>query len=77
MWGLASFNIGSLAGMVFCGRTGFKAAMAHAPMGPDGKERYVFWVAPHIAFSGDNEVFATWSSTRHLQLCDGHVFAVF
>eukprot|EP00961_Rhodomonas_salina_P002487 34661-Rhodomonas_salina.1 len=34
--------------MVFCGRTGFKAAMAHAPM-VDGKEKYIFWVAPHIA----------------------------
>jgi hypothetical protein len=22
----------------------------------DGKERYVFWVAPHVAFSGNNEV---------------------
>jgi len=46
-WG-HSFNISSLAGMVFCGRTGFKAAMAHAPM-VDGKERYIFWVAPHMA----------------------------
>ena len=37
-WGMPSFNIASLAGMVFCGRTGFKAAMAHAPV-VDGKER--------------------------------------
>jgi len=48
MWG-ESFNIASLGGMVFCGRTGFGAGMAHAPI-QDGKERYVFWVAPHIAY---------------------------
>ena len=62
-WGLPSFNIASLAGMVFCGRTGFKAAMAHAPV-VDGKERYVFWVAPHIAYSGDNEVGKVWRPGR-------------
>jgi len=49
-----SFNISSLAGTITCGRTGFKAAMAHSPI-DDGKERYVFWVAPHMALSGDNE----------------------
>mmetsp|Transcript_18116 Transcript_18116/g.35372 ORF Transcript_18116/g.35372 Transcript_18116/m.35372 type:complete len:544 (+) Transcript_18116:142-1773(+) len=49
------FSISSLAGFVFCGRTGFKAAMAHAPV-VDGKERYVFWVAPHIALSADGQV---------------------
>jgi len=27
-----------------------------APSQVDGKERYVFWVAPHVAFSGNNEV---------------------
>ena len=30
-WG-PSFNIASLAGFCFCGRTGFKAALAHAPV---------------------------------------------
>jgi len=49
------FNIASLAGFVFCGRTGFKAAMAHAPV-VDGKERYVFWVAPHIALDAEGSV---------------------
>jgi hypothetical protein len=44
-WG-PSFNISSLAGFCFCGRTGFKSAMAHAPVVdgvgrcvPDGKKR--------------------------------------
>ena len=41
------FDIGALAGFVLCGKTGFKAAFAHSPV-EDGKERYVFWVAPHI-----------------------------
>jgi pyruvate/2-oxoglutarate dehydrogenase complex dihydrolipoamide dehydrogenase (E3) component len=49
VWG-QSFNIASLGGFVFCGRTGFGAGMAHAPVDADGKERYVFWVAPHIAY---------------------------
>jgi hypothetical protein len=62
-WAKPSFNIASLAGMVFCGRTGFKAAMAHAPV-VDGKERYVFWVAPHIALSGNNEVGKVWRPGR-------------
>ncbi len=51
LWG-PSFSISSLAGMVFCGRTGFKAAMAHSPV-IGGKERYVFWVMPHIGLSND------------------------
>ena len=51
LWG-PSFSISSLAGMVFCGRTGFKAAMAHSPV-IGGKERYVFWVMPHIGLSSD------------------------
>jgi len=47
MWG-EHFSISSLGGMVFCGTTGFGAGMAHSPI-VDGKERYVFWVGPHIA----------------------------
>jgi hypothetical protein len=54
VWG-NSFNISSLAGFCFCGRTGFKAAMAHAPV-VDGTERYVFWVAPHIGLTLEGEV---------------------
>ena len=49
LWG-PSFSISSLAGMVFCGRSGFKAAMAHSPV-RSGRERYIFWVMPHIALS--------------------------
>ncbi|KAL6073109.1 Potassium channel [Balamuthia mandrillaris] len=51
LWG-NSFNISSLGGMVFCGKTGFLAAMGHAPH-QDGTERYVFFVGPHIAIAKD------------------------
>jgi hypothetical protein len=47
IWG-PSFSISSLAGMLFCGRAGVRAAMAHSPV-RGGRERYVFWVMPHIA----------------------------
>lgn len=47
VWGEA-FNFSSLAGMFTAGKTGLKAAMHHAPR-VDGKERYVFYVVPHIA----------------------------
>jgi len=49
MWG-QHFNIASLGGFVFCGKTGFGAGMAHAPVDNNGKERYVFWAMPHIAY---------------------------
>lgn len=64
-WDKPSFDISSLAGMVFCGRTGFKAAMAHAPTGKDGKERYIFWVMPHMALSGENEPGEVWRPGRN------------
>ena len=49
MWS-QHFSISSLGGFVFCGKTGFGAGMAHAPIDQNGKERYVFWAAPHIAY---------------------------
>jgi len=54
MWG-EHFSISSLGGMVFCGTTGFGAGMAHSPQ-VGGKERYVFWVGPHIAFGTAGDV---------------------
>jgi hypothetical protein len=39
MWG-EHFNIASLGGFVFCGKTGFGAGMAHSPVS-GGKERYM------------------------------------
>lgn len=53
-WGEA-FNFSGLAGMLFLGRTGFAAAHSHAPL-IDGRERYVYYVMPHIAISELGEV---------------------
>jgi len=62
LWG-ESFNIASLGGFVFCGKTGFGAGMAHSPQA-DGKERYIMWVAPHIAFGTDGPVGKIWRPGR-------------
>jgi len=53
-WG-QSFNISSLGGFVFCGKTGFQAGMAHAPK-QDGIERYLFFCGPHIAISANGKI---------------------
>jgi hypothetical protein len=45
-WGL-SFDMSSLAAMVFLGRSGLSAAAHHAP-GEDGRQRYLCLVLPHI-----------------------------
>jgi hypothetical protein len=54
MWGEA-FNLSSLAGMFFAGKTGLSAAMHHAPV-ENGKERYVFYALPHIAIDADGKL---------------------
>ncbi|MDO9289205.1 MAG: hypothetical protein Q7T83_10480 [Thermodesulfovibrionales bacterium] len=54
MWGEA-FNLSSLAGMFFAGKTGLSAAMHHAPV-EDGKERYVFYALPHVAIAADGKL---------------------
>jgi hypothetical protein len=53
IWGEA-FNFSSLAGMFTAGKTGLKAAMHHAP-NVEGRERYVFYVVPHIAINEDGK----------------------
>jgi hypothetical protein len=53
-WGEA-FNLCSLAGMFFAGKTGLKAAMHHAPI-VKGKERYVFYALPHIAIDAKGQL---------------------
>jgi hypothetical protein len=47
IWGRL-FNFSSLAGMLYLGLSGFKAAHHHAP-NADGSERYVYFAFPHIA----------------------------
>jgi hypothetical protein len=53
IWGEA-FNFSSLAGMFTAGKTGLKAAIHHAPQ-VDSRERYVFYVIPHIAINEDGK----------------------
>lgn len=53
VWGEA-FNLSSLAGMFTAGKTGLKAATHHAPR-IDGRERYVYYVMPHIAINEDGK----------------------
>jgi hypothetical protein len=52
-WGEA-FNFSSLAGMFTAGKTGLKAAIHHAPQ-IEGRERYIFYVVPHIAINEDGK----------------------
>jgi len=52
-WGEA-FNFSSLAAMFTAGKTGLKAAIHHAPQ-IEGRERYVFYVVPHIAINEDGK----------------------
>lgn len=50
-WG-SPFRLSGLAGMLFLGQAGLRAAQHHAP-GADGRRRYVAYVMPHIGI-GDN-----------------------
>jgi hypothetical protein len=52
-WGKI-FDCSSLAGMLFLGKTGFRAAQHHAPQ-IQGRERYVYYAFPHIAFGRGGE----------------------
>lgn len=45
-WG-RPFQAGSLAGLVFLGRTGMQAALGHVP-GEDGRHRFAVFCLPHI-----------------------------
>ena len=53
VWG-APFCLTGLGGWILAGKTGFGAALAHAP-DPDGRERYLFLAGPHIAFGAEGE----------------------
>ena len=51
MWG-QGFVCGSLAGMLFCGKTGFSAAHHHAP----ANGRFVYYCFTHIAIDHEGNV---------------------
>jgi hypothetical protein len=54
VWGNSTY-ISSLAGLCFCGKTGFKTAMSSAPI-VGGIERCVIWAASHIGLDSAGEV---------------------
>jgi hypothetical protein len=54
VWG-RPFQIGSLAGLVFLGRTGVRAALSHVP-GEDGRHRFVAFCFPHLGLDEDGTV---------------------
>jgi hypothetical protein len=54
VWGEA-FNLSSLGGMFFAGKTALRAAMHHSPK-QDGKERYVYYALPHIAIDEEGRM---------------------
>ena len=53
-WG-RPFQAGSLAALVFLGRTGMQAALGHVP-GEDGRHRFVVFCLPHIGIDEDGTV---------------------
>jgi hypothetical protein len=54
VWG-RPFEAGSLAGLVFLGRTGMQAALGHVP-GEDGRHRFVVFCFPHIGVDDDGTI---------------------
>ncbi len=58
VWGEA-FNLAGLAGLFSAGRTGLNACLHHSPH-QEGKERYIFYVAPHIGIDRDGN----WGSVK-------------
>ena len=53
-WGEA-FNFSSLGGFLTLGTSGFLAAQQHAPV-VGGRERYVYFVMPHIGIDANGEL---------------------
>ena len=60
-WG-SLFNFSGLAGILYLGVTGFKAAHHHAP-DTDGTERYVYFAFPHIAIDEQGIPGNCWGQT--------------
>jgi hypothetical protein len=53
-WG-SPFRMSGMAGMLFLGQAGLRAAQFHAP-GADGRHRYVVYAMPHIGIDADGQV---------------------
>lgn len=55
-YGGVHFLLSSVGGMVFLGKTGFEAAISHAPRDQSGLLRFVFYAFPHISIAPSGEV---------------------
>jgi hypothetical protein len=53
-WG-SPFRMSGMAGMLFLGQAGLRAAQFHAP-GADGRHRYVVYAMPHIGIDDEGRV---------------------
>lgn len=53
-WG-PPFRMSGMAGMLFLGQAGLRAAQFHAP-GADGRQRYVVYAMPHIGIDDDGRI---------------------
>jgi hypothetical protein len=53
-WG-PPFRMSGMAGMLFLGMAGMRAAQFHAP-GQDGRQRFVVYVMPHIGIGADGTI---------------------
>ena len=51
-----AFVMSSLAGFLLLGDTGISAALHHSPVDPAGRERFVFYVFPHIGINDAGEL---------------------
>jgi hypothetical protein len=47
----------SLSGMLFLGRTGFAAALDHAPRDENGKERFALYAFPVSIYMNERKIF--------------------
>jgi len=51
-----SFTFSALGGFPNVGKTGLGAALGHAPVGQEGRRRYVFFAFPHIGLDKQGEL---------------------
>jgi hypothetical protein len=53
-WG-PPFRMSGMAGMLFLGMAGMRAAQGHSP-GQDGRQRFVIYVMPHVGIGEDGRI---------------------
>lgn len=63
-WGEA-FNLAGLGGLFSAGRTGIQACLHHSPH-EEGKERYVFYIMPHVGIDKEGNWGKVKRKGQHL-----------